>query len=219
VTRSLLGWTRAWHDELASAVLIVSGMLLAAAGLWLDRAQGESITLLILGAGLVAVGAFLPRVQGRLTIGASGIGIPVGAPHPLAETLLRFEHVRETTEKALQADPDPEERQEKVAETVGRAFLDMFPTPTAVTASVAGSALAQSWTSSPEYSGGAALPWAPQAPTYYGGAALPENAVTEYWDFLTRLQEPTERFTDRIISSEAISSESGGRGDEPEEES
>jgi len=195
---------KAWHDEAASALLFLVGILLLIAGLFLDRTEAVSITLLILGAGVIATGAFLPRIEGLLTIGARGVRIPVAASTALAEPLLRFERVRETAEKALEAAPRTEEREEKVAEAVGRAFLDLFPTPSAVTASVAGSAVAPVWPASPSYSGGA--------------AALPPQPVSvvpaeEYFRFLKRLEEPSEQFVHRIISLEGISFEAAPASD------
>jgi hypothetical protein len=193
---SWLMYMKAWHDEVASGVLVVIGLLLLAAGLWVDRTEAVNITLLVLGAGLIATGAFLPRIEGLLTLGSKGVGvgIPVAAQNPIAETLLRFEQVRETAERSLEAAPK-DEREERVAETVGRAFIDLFPTPTAVTASVAGSALAPSG-------------WPTSSPEYYGGAFLPSHLPVqpeEYFRFLKRLDEPPEDFTHRILSLDGIS--------------
>jgi hypothetical protein len=194
VPQSTLAQVKAWHDETVSALLFVIGLVLLAAGLWLDRSEAVNITLLVLGVGLLAIGALVPRIEGQMSIGARGVAMQIAGQNPLAEAIYRVEDVRETAAEAVDVEAaDDATKVEEVEKAVGRAWLDLFPTAHAVTASVAGSTLAPTAWVPPDYSGGAALPLR-YTPSYSKEFVIP----SQYSEFLKRLEEPRDDFKFRV---------------------
>jgi hypothetical protein len=184
---------QAWHDEATSLVLVVVGILLLVGGALLHRTESVEITFLVLGVGLLTVGGLLSRIEGTIKIGPKGAEVPVIARNATTESLLRMEEVREKAEETLPTDQPEPRKDEKIAEAIGRAYLDLFPNPAVLSASVAASDLSMFPT---KY-------WAPN-PTYGSERALggppPETVfAADYTHLMSRLAEPPDQFANRIL--------------------
>ena len=104
--------------------------------------------------------------------------------------------MREKAAETLPADePDPQ-REEKVAEAIGRAYLDLYPSPAVATASYIASGTV---IRSAPYGSGRALGGIP--PGVLGPAPTAYTAVDpeDFKRFLAKLNEPPDQFADRIL--------------------
>jgi len=197
---------QAWHDEATSLVLVVVGILLLVGGATLHRAESVNIALLVLGVGLLTVGGLLSRIEGTIKLGPRGAEVPVGARTPTTESLLRIEEVREKAAEAVPTDEPEPRKGEKVAEAIGRAYLDLFPSPAVLAASVVASEASMAptyWSGNPsryssEWATGPVNDWT-SAPDPWTPAVFGAVAPSDYSQFLTRLAEPRDQFANRIL--------------------
>jgi hypothetical protein len=190
---------QAWHDEVTSLVLVVVGILLLVGGATLHRTESVEITFLVLGVGLLTVGGFLSRIEGTIRLGPRGAEVPVVARNPTTESLLRMEEVRGKAEETVPTDQPEPRKDEKVAEAIGRAYLDLFPSPAVLSASLAASEaiVPTYWETNPRYGSERALSGPPEtwvSPPY---TAIDPKDYSAFWQ---RLSEPPHKFADRILN-------------------
>jgi hypothetical protein len=152
--------------------------------------------------------------------GPRGAEVPVVARTAATESLLRIEGVREKAAEALPTDEAEARKDEKVAEAIGRAYLDLFPSPAVLSASVAASEVSRItptyWSRNPRYGSERALSGPPETWTPSPYTAIDTK---DYSAFLARLAEPPDQFADRIIfNADWPLSESNVEKDRVEEE-